>query len=152
MSDKKVFRNADFCLGLIFIAVSLLVFSQVIRIKVAESRIFPTISGSVIGIAGLSLCFSSFRQKNFKDITEILPKLKQIVMIAILLVFYPLFSLLGFYTTIFLILISLNIAISYPMNRSKWAFTIVYSTMLSIICYLVFHIVLGLITPTGLLI
>lgn len=152
MSGKKVFRNADFCLGLLFMAVSLLVFTQVLKIKIAESRIFPIISGSIIGIAGISLCISAFRAEAFKDISEVFPKLRQIIMIAILIVFYPLISLLGFYTTIFLILISLNIAIAYPMDRSKWIFTIVYSIVILTVCYLVFHIILGLMTPTGLLI
>lgn len=149
---KPFYRNSDFFIGVVMLFVFGITMYQILSIKIKDSRIFPTIAAVIMGFSGFILIISTIKRESDKDVLEVLPKVKQIAIIVALLIAYVLFSILGFYVTLFLLLLAVSIIIVFPMNKFKWFFSVFYSLIVTAICYLVFNTVLGLLTPYGIFI
>lgn len=153
MTDNRPFyRNSDFYIGIAMIIVFFVTLQQILSIKIAESRIFPSIAAVIMGLSGLFMIVSALRGKSGKDVLETIPAGRQIAITISLLVAYPLFSILGFYVTLLLLILAVAIETVFPMTKSKWIFVTIYSVIVTAVCYIVFYFILGLSTPYGILI
>jgi len=150
--NRAFYRNSDFYIGCAMLVVFFVTLQQILGIRIAESRIFPAIAATIMGLSGLFLLISAFIGKGGKEVLETLPTGRQIAITVSLLVAYPLFSILGFYVTLLLLILSVAIETVFPMTKSKWIFVSVYSVMVTVVCYIVFCSILGLSTPYGILI
>lgn len=148
---KKVLNNSEFFLGIImFVVVGILTW-QITIIKIPESRIFPIVSLVIMALSSVAIIVNSLK-KTGSNLRSILLKKKQILLILALVISYPLFEILGFYTTLFLLLLTV-LSIQNPnKNKKNIIFIITYSAVVIIICFICFYLLLGLITPSGVLI
>ena len=152
MEKKELWRNSELYVGLGMIAVFCILLWQVIIITVPESRIFPGFAAAVIGISGLSLVIRACQGKAYGDASKLRIHAKELAAFAILVVACFLFDILGFYTTLLFMLFAISLCVEYPLTRKKVVFSIVYSIIVTILCFVCFGIFLGLMTPRGVLI
>ena len=152
MEKKELWRNSELYVGLGMIAVFCILLWQIAIISVPESRIFPGFAAAVIGISGLSLVIRACQGKAHGDASKLRIHAKELAAFAILVVACFLFDILGFYTTLLFMLFAISLCVEYPLTRKKVAFSIVYSIIVTILCFVCFGIFLGLMTPRGVLI
>ena len=152
MEKKELWRNSELYVGLGMIAVFCILLWQVIIITVPESRIFPGFATAVIGISGLALVIRAIQGKIGGDASKLRIHAKELAAFAILLAACFLFDILGFYTTLLFMLFAISLCVEYPLTGKKVAFSIVYSIIVTILCFVCFGIFLGLMTPRGVLI
>lgn len=152
MEKKELWRNSELYVGLGMIAVFCILLWQVIIISVPESRIFPGFATAVIGISGLALVIRAIQGKIGGDASKLRIHAKELAAFAILLAACFLFDILGFYTTLLFMLFAISLCVEYPLTGKKVAFSIVYSIIVTILCFVCFGIFLGLMTPRGVLI
>jgi len=69
-----------------------------------------------------------------------------------LLLSWCLYDVLGFYTTVFLLLVGVTLLVQAPLTPKKIAASLIYDVVLMILVYICFAILLGMVTPTGLII
>ena len=152
MEKKELWRNSELYVGLGMIAVFCILLWQIAIISVPESRIFPGFATAVIGISGLSLVIRACQGKAHGDASKLRIHTKELIAFAILVVACFLFDILGFYTTLLFMLFAISLCVEYPLTGKKVAFSIVYSIIVTILCFVCFGIFLGLMTPRGVLI
>lgn len=150
--EKKVLKNAEFYVGIGMLAVFFIILWQISVINVPESRLFPMFIAAVIFVSALVQLYKVFVKKEYVPVSKSKIHAKELLVIFILLASYPLYDILGFYSTLLPVVLGVSLVMLYPFNRHTLLFCIVYSLIVVIICFISFYLLLGLITPSGVLI
>jgi cbb3-type cytochrome oxidase subunit 3 len=152
MKNKSVFRNLELYISLAMFVVAGILTWQIILIKIPDSRVIPLFVLFTILIASIAQLYSSVKRIRFNDVEAIYLGLQEILTIGLLLATYPLYRILGFYATLTIVVVGISLIVFWPLNRRSVLTALLYSALLVILCYLVFKVSLGLITPVGVLI
>lgn len=153
MSNKRqsVLKNNDFIAGVVIVLFSVVSLLQIQGLKNSHSKIFPYATLAIVLISGINLLVQPFiNQKKQCETKQKLFGKKELIMLAVLGVACFLIKILGFYTSIFLL-----IFFSYLYVEGTWSETAVkaallYSVICTILLYVSFSVLLGMVTPTGL--
>ncbi|MGN0831748.1 MAG: tripartite tricarboxylate transporter TctB family protein [Candidatus Ornithospirochaeta sp.] len=151
MKDKKLLASSDLYIGIGILVVFMVLIWQISIIKVKESRIFPLVAAVIMGLSGISLVVKGLRSNDEKA-KKLMIGGKQWLSLLVLFVGYLLYSKVGFYVTLFLVVSTISLINEYPLNKKKILSSLVYSLIVTIFCFICFYLILGLYTPSGLLI
>lgn len=151
MKDKKLLASSDLYIGIGILVVFMVLIWQISIIKVKESRIFPLVAAVIMGLSGISLVVKGLRSNDEKA-KKLMIGGKQWLSLLVLFVGYLLYSNVGFYVTLFLVVSTISLINEYPLNKKKILSSLVYSLIVTIFCFICFYLILGLYTPSGLLI
>lgn len=151
MKDKKLLASSDLYIGIGILVVFMVLIWQISIIKVKESRIFPLVAAVIMGLSGISLVVKGLRSNDEKA-KKLMIGGKQWLSLLVMFVGYLLYSKVGFYVTLFLVVSTISLINEYPLNKKKILSSLVYSLIVTIFCFICFYLILGLYTPSGLLI
>lgn len=149
---KRVGKNAEFYAGIGMLGICILLCWQITQIDVAESKLIP---GVILVIASISTgiqFWDVFKKQEFKDVNSILMRRKELTASVLLFVSYWGYSILGFYTTIAILLVILSFLVQKNITKKKIVGILLYDVVLLAVTYLCFNKLLGLVTPVGLFI
>lgn len=152
MRKNAFYKRSDFYIGVGFLVVCIVLCWQISLIKVKESRLFPSFATIVTGVSGAWLVIQSFIHKEGENAKKLVIHVKEWLTLISLFIGYFLFTKLGFYVTLFLVISSIAMILEYPLSKKKVVFSLSYSLIVTVFCFLCFYLVLGLYTPTGILI
>lgn len=147
--EKRLGRNGEFYLLLAMILFCAVLAWQIWVITVPESRIFPLFILMVSGAATVLQALHVFWKKDFLDIRQALLTRREWVAFLILLLSCFLFDILGFYATIFLVLIAISLLVQPKLTKKAVISSLVFDVILLGVLYLCFGVLLKLATPTG---
>ena len=151
MNKKKLLNSSDFYVVLVFVLVFLLLVWQISTITVKESRIFPSIAASVVGLSGIFLLIKGLRHTDEKAQKLIIGG-KQWLSFLVLFLGYLAYSRLGFYVTLLIVVFCVSLVNEFPLNKKKIVSSLIYSLIVTVFCFVCFYLILGLYTPSGILI
>lgn len=150
--SKKKLCNSELYVGIFMLVFAIVLLWQICTIKVPASRIFPIMVLIIIVASCIMQFYSALTGRRSKDVKQVLIKPKEWILLGVLLLSYPLYQLLGFYSTLFLVVLSVSLVTVYPFTKKNILFSFLYSIGIILICYVCFYFLLGLITPVGVLI
>lgn len=151
--EQSIFKQSEF-----YVAVGMFVFSgillwQILTISHADSRLLPLFTLVLTGGSGVGQLLGVLKRRgNEKGMGEVLLKKKELAVLAMLLVSCCLYETLGFYAAIFLLLVGITMILQLPLTPKKVLTAIIYDILLIVIIYFCFAVLLGLVTPTGVII
>lgn len=148
----RVGKNAEFYAGIGMLSMCILLCWQITQIDVAESKLIPGVILVIVSISTGMQFWDVFKKQEFRDIKSILIKRKELLASVLLLSSYWGYSILGFYTTIALLLTGLSFLVQKNITKKKIAGILLYDVILLAVTYLCFNKLLGLVTPVGLFI
>jgi|GEM_PF-1873664 len=128
-------------------AIGIFVYSSTLEYE--DSKIFPRVIGWIILISSVIQFYDVFKKHVCSDIAKKTIKRKELLMLSIMCAVYPLFKLLGFYTTLFLFSLLSTIVVLFPLNKKLIKVGLVYVIILIVFSYVCFALLLGLVTPSG---
>lgn len=152
MAGKNRVWQSDRIAGLVLFSIGLLIMWQASYLRLGTFRspgpgLFPFIIGLVIGFLSLWLFFTPGDGKADK-ISLSRRNLRQIAPVyASLLLYFLILEHLGFLICTFLLLSYLSIAI----GRQRATRAIFRAVVITVLCYLLFHVVLKASLPQGIL-
>ena len=147
--EKRLGRNGEFYLLLAMILFCAVLAWQISVITVPESRIFPLFILVVTGAATVLQALHVFWKKDFLDIRQALLSRREWVAFLVLLLSCFCFDILGFYATIFLVLIAVSLLVQPKLTKKAVISSLVFDVILLGVLYLCFGMLLKLATPTG---
>lgn len=150
---KKLMKNGDFIVFLSMLAFSLFLLSQIVIIKIPESKILPIVALIISLCATFSQLVMCIR-KTIPNLSigSIVVKKQEFVVTLILVITTVLISFLGFYTSLFLGSVAISFVVLKPLSKDKIVKGLLFSSGLLIFSYIAFGLALGIVTPRGLLI
>lgn len=151
MKAEKILKSTDFYVGLAILASFMIMIWQILGISVTESRIFPSIATAITGISGISLIIKTIRNPD-EDAKHLIISIKELLALVILIIGYFLYSLIGFYTTLFFVVTGIALVIKFPISRKSILFSLAYGLIVTAVCFICFYLILGLYTPVGMFI
>lgn len=154
LEEKKTwFQKAEFYIAAgMFLFCGILLW-QILVISPSESRLLPGFTLFITGSAAVGQMAQALKKgQESKSVQEILLKKKEMAVLFMLLAAYFLFDTLGFYTTVFLLLTGITLILQLPLTRKKLLACLVYDLILIGFIYLCFAVLLGMVTPAGILI
>lgn len=148
---KKIFfKNNDLIVGIIFLIFGAALLQQTLLITVDRSRIFPFVAIGIILISGIALLINGFI-KTVPNNTEVFKLAKkELITLVILLITYFAIRVLGFYTSIYLFLMVCYLYIEGTWSKSAVITAFIFNSILIVILYVSFTMLLGMTMPTGL--
>jgi len=146
----KVFRNVEFWVGAVMIGLSLFVFWQMTRIKVMDSRLFPGITGFIMGVSGALQVAHAIQGKSTALFGQTKIRPFEWLLFVILVCMQPLYETLGFYATLFVLAFCSSVMVFKPKAGKDWRMIVIYDISLMAVTYACFGLFLGLVTPEGL--
>lgn len=153
MSDKgkSLFKNTDFIVAIVFMVFGAALLQQTLAINNNQSRIFPYAAVVIVFVSAISLGIEAFTGKGAQNCSALINK-KDIIMLLMLAGAYMLAEILGFYSSILLFLIFSFLYVEGTWSKAAVKSSLIFNIVLTIILYVSFAVLLGMITPTGLLI
>jgi len=150
---QNMLKNSDFIVSIIFLLLGFILLQQTIVIKEEQSRLFPWIGVIIFFISGVSLMAGAIKKKGRDDNNKELKfGKKELIVFSMLIVNYFTLKMLGFYTSIFLLLVFVYLCIEDSWSKGAIKSSIIFSLVFTVILYLVFAIFLKIVIPAGLLI
>ena len=141
---KNVWSNAEFYLLLGMLVFCAILVWQFSIITVSESRIFP----SVILAAAIQ-AVHVFGKGDFLDVHKALLTGREWLALLVLLASYFSYDRLGFYATIFLVLVAISLLVQKEFTPKTVVSTLVFDIILLALTYVCFGLLLKMATPTG---
>lgn len=148
---SNLFIRKDFIYGVIIIIFSILVYSQTLSQKF-DVMLFPRIISIFSFVMGIVTIILSFKYNSDKKMTIYI---LEIVFTAFMILVMSMVKIIGFYTCIFIICSGCYGIINYFTGKRgiKFITTVLLFSVLATFCvFIAFKVLLGIITPTGLLI
>ena len=153
MNKNSLWRKTE-C----YIALGMLLFAgvllwQILNISQPDSRMLPLFALIIVIASFAGQVHYILKHKDqLGDVRAILMKKKELAVFFMLLASYFLYDVLGFYTTIFLLLVGITMTVQMPLTGKKAAAAIIYDIVLMVLIYICFAVLLGMVTPAGLII
>lgn len=145
---KERWKNGEFYLGLLLLALFIILFRSVDSIKNESARIWPRIVLVPFGVSALAIFLMSFR-KTFTDVKMFLLSKKEGIIVAAMLAAALLENYIGLLPALFLLTIAINATIQGVWSWRALAKHVLFSLILIGICYLVFDLWLQMYLPKG---
>lgn len=145
---SKTVNKTDLLLGIVFIISGLIIKFQVTELAF-KVKIFPTIVLFIMIIEGIILIINAI-VSNKKPLKVVIMK-EELIVIFMLIVLFICFNIIGFYISIFLFQIVIYLYINKNYNRSTLVSSILFSLISTIVLYITFGYLIGLVMPKGLM-
>lgn len=146
---KRIFRNNDGMVGLVFLIFGAVLLQQTLLIDIPQSRLFSYCAIVMILISGIALVISGIAKKGPGNAGAGKLAKRELIILMMLLIAYFAINILGFYTSVYLFLIVSYLYIEGTWSKSAVITAFIFNTMLIGILYLSFTVFLGMMTPTG---
>lgn len=146
-SSKK--WSGDFCVAITMLLFTGLLIWQIFTIQVDASRMLPGIACILCGISGLALLVKAVRGHRG---SRLMFTGCEWIVIAMLLACWTLMEHLGFYTSLYLLLLGVSILMAKDRSGKKLLKIAAANLAFIGIAYLLFAVLLQMITPTGVII
>ena len=153
--DKKIslWKNTEFYIALGMLLFDGILIWQIFTISHGDSRMLPVFTCFIVTVSAAGQLYSVFKHRERGgNIKSVLLKKKELGVFLMLLASWLLYDVLGFYTTVFLLLVGVTLLIQAPLTPKKMIAGLIYDVVLMILIYVCFAILLGMVTPTGLII
>jgi hypothetical protein len=147
---KRIFRNNDGMVGLVFLIFGAVLLQQTLLIDIPQSRLFSYCAIGIMLISGIALVISGIIKKSPGNAGAFKMAKKELIILVMLLIAYFSINILGFYTSVYLFLIVSYLYIEGTWSKPAVATALIFNTLLIIILYLSFTVFLGMMTPAGL--
>lgn len=154
MEEKRTwFQKAEFYIAAGMVLFCGILLWQIFTISQPESRLLPGFTLFITGSAAVGQMIQALKKgRESKSVQEILLKKKEMAALLMLLAAYFLVDTLGFYTAVFLLLTGITLILQLPLTPKKLLGCLVYDLVLIVLIYLCFAVLLGMVTPAGILI
>ena len=146
---KNVWSNAEFYLLLGMLVFCAILVWQLSIITVSESRIFPSVILAVSISAAAIQAVHVFGKGDFLDVHKALLTGREWLALLVLLASYFIYDRLGFYATIFLVLVAISLLVQKEFTPKTVVSTLVFDIILLALTYVCFGLLLKMATPTG---
>ena len=146
---KNVWSNAEFYLLLGMLVFCAILVWQLSIITVSESRIFPSVILAVSISAAAIQAVHVFGKGDFLDVHKALLTGREWLALLVLLASYFSYDRLGFYATIFLVLVAISLLVQKEFTPKTVVTTLVFDIILLALTYVCFGLLLKMATPTG---
>lgn len=146
---KNVWSNAEFYLLLGMMAFCAVLAWQISVITVSESRIFPIVILVVSAAATVLQAVHVFGKGDFLDIHKALLTGREWLALLVLLASYFSYDRLGFYATIFLVLVAISLLVQKEFTPKTVVSALVFDVIFLALTYVCFGVLLKMATPTG---
>ena len=146
---KNVWSNAEFYLLLGMMAFCAVLAWQISVITVSESRIFPIVILVVSAAATVLQAVHGFGKGAFLDIHTALLTGREWLALLVLLASYFSYDRLGFYATIFLVLVAISLLVQKEFTPKTVVSALVFDVIFLALTYVCFGVLLKMATPTG---
>lgn len=146
---KNVWSNAEFYLLLGMMAFCAVLAWQISVITVSESRIFPIVILVVSTAATVLQAVHVFGKGDFLDIHKALLTGREWLALLVLLASYFSYDRLGFYATIFLVLVAISLLVQKEFTPKTVVSALVFDVIFLALTYVCFGVLLKMATPTG---
>lgn len=153
--DKKasLWKNTEFYVALVMFLFDGILIWQILTIHHADSRMLPIFTCLIVTASAAAQLHQVLKNREKGgDIKSVLLKKKELGVFLMLLLSWCIYDVLGFYTTVFLLLVGVTLLVQAPLTPKKIAASLIYDVVLMILVYICFAILLGMVTPTGLII
>ncbi|MDY0287569.1 MAG: tripartite tricarboxylate transporter TctB family protein [Sphaerochaeta sp.] len=151
-SVKKMFLTKDLYVALVMLVFSGINLWQISTIRIPASRMMPTFTLVVTGASALSLLVRSFMHEPDGQAKLLLFAKKEIIMIIMLLVTANIISVVGFYTSSFLLALGIGLLMETTMTKKTLLAIGLRALILMAVVYIMFSLLLGMYLPRGVLI
>lgn len=146
---RNVWSNAEFYLLLGMLVFCAILVWQISVITVSESRIFPIVILAVSIAAAVLQAVHVFGKGDFLDIHKALLTGREWLALLVLLASYFSYDRLGFYATIFLVLVAISLLVQKEFTLKTVVSALVFDIILLALTYVCFGVLLKMATPTG---
>lgn len=153
MEEKRgLLQNLEFYVLAGMLVFGALLWWQIQKITIRESRILPLFILFIVAMSALVQAYGIWKRKAVRNVKEGRIRKKEWIALAVLIGASSVYSYLGFYTTIAIVLIVISLLVQNKINCETVVKVIIYDVILMIITYFCFAVLLGMVTPAGLLI
>lgn len=145
-------KNRNLYVSLGMLALSGVLLWQTLTIKVEDSRMLPLLSFALCGISGVVLLIQSLMGRENDETGKLLFSKKEWLAIAVLLACWALMPVLGFFASIFLMLMALSLIMADTWSMKTLGRQALLNLIFTAVLYVVFVVLLQMVTPSGLII
>ena len=147
---KRILSNRDFVSGAFMLVFAAVLFSQTMGAE-GETMLFPKIVSLISGVCGGATCVTALRRRS-EDTGWSRYLWADAALSVLLFVLCLMAGKLGFYTCMFVVCFAVTGILQMDGRKNLWG-SLGRTAMLSLLImagmYLIFHVVLSLITPVG---
>lgn len=144
-------KNRNLCVSLGMLAFSGVLLAQTMTIKVADSRMLPMLSFVLCAVSGAVLLIQSLTGRA-NDETGGLLFAREWLAIVALLACWALMPALGFFASIFLMLMAISLIMAEGWTARTVGRQAALNLAFTACLYVVFVVLLQMVTPSGLII
>lgn len=149
-TKKSLLQSADFWISILILAFCGVTIWQITLIDIPESRLLPIMVLVIMLVSGVALLFESIRHKESgAPVKNLLFTKKEILAVVILCAFYMLINVLGFYSALFLMSTGISLLIWNCKSKKDLVKLLIYNVVLTIVLYVSFSILFGMVMPSG---
>ena len=145
-------KNRNLCVSLGMLAFSGVLLAQTMTIKVADSRMLPMLSFVLCGVSGAVLLIQSLTGRANDETGGLLFARKEWLAIVALLACWALMPALGFFASIFLMLMAISLIMAEGWTARTVGRQAALNLAFTACLYVVFVVLLQMVTPSGLII
>lgn len=145
-------KNRNLCVSLGMLAFSGVLLAQTMTIKVADSRMLPMLSFVLCAVSGAVLLIQSLTGRANDETGGLLFARKEWLAIVALLACWALMPVLGFFASIFLMLMAISLIMAEGWTARTVGRQAALNLAFTACLYVVFVVLLQMVTPSGLII
>ena len=142
--------NQNFNIGLIFSVFAAVIYFQISELP-PNVAIFPKICSVIIILTGITALIKSFYQRSEADRKTIFNRQLSVVIVS-LIATYGFMLFIGFYTASFLFVYYMFLYTDAEWKRPSFLKGGIFSSVTTVILYILFSVFMKLATPEGILI
>ena len=145
-------KNRNLCVSLGMLAFSGVLLAQTMTIKVADSRMLPMLSFVLCSVSGAVLLIQSLTGRANDETGGLLFARREWLAIVALLACWALMPALGFFASIFLMLMAISLIMAEGWTARTVGRQAALNLAFTACLYVVFVVLLQMVTPSGLII
>lgn len=145
-------KNRNLCVSLGMLAFSGVLLAQTMTIKVTDSRMLPMLSFVLCAVSGAVLLIQSLTGRANDETGGLLFARKEWLAIVALLACWALMPALGFFASIFLMLMAISLIMAEGWTARTVGRQAALNLAFTACLYVVFVVLLQMVTPSGLII
>lgn len=150
---NKIWRDPELYVVICMYLFCAVLAWQISRITIAESRMLPLVSLAIALVSATDVLVVLVQGKcAARKLADAWMNRKETVVFLMLLVSVWLYPVLGFYATIALLSFGVILVLEAPLNKKKILTSVVYVAVMMAVIFAGFSVLLGMVTPAGLLI
>lgn len=149
-----IFKTKDFLTGMSFLLITVVVYLQTLNTPQPDVILFPRVAAYFIGILGIiSVCQSVLNKSpvNKASIGIYSINFKMFLIVVSMLIMAAMLNFLGFYESLALFILFMYMILIPKTNVKSIIKGGIFSSVSVVILYLVFNVVIRMVTPRGVL-